>query len=93
GENFLETLQAKDIGEGGIGIIAPNQFKGCSIDKIVSVTVSLPTPVKKSFMADARIRHISGNSFGITFMGLSLNALNLLQRYVSSKKDCRGTKF
>jgi clan AA aspartic protease (TIGR02281 family) len=85
GENFLENVNASDISETGIGIVVPHRFKGCEIDNEVSVVISIPYPVRKSFLVRGNIRHVSDNRFGITFIDLSKPDRKLIRKYIEQR--------
>ncbi|MCF6148406.1 MAG: PilZ domain-containing protein [Candidatus Kuenenia sp.] len=85
GENFLDVLYALDISENGISISVPYAFEGCRIDKGVQIVVELPSPVKKYFTANGRIRRISGSTFGVEFVGLKEKDSHVIKEYISSQ--------
>ncbi len=85
GENFLEIVYAKDISSHGACVVIPNEFKGCKINKEVSVVISLPAPVNRSVLASGKIRHITGKSFGISFFKLSRKDKSRVKQYVTHR--------
>ncbi len=70
GENFLDIVYATDISIGGACIAVPHRFEGCRLDKLVSLVINLPEPVSTTFTALGSIRHLSGRSFGVRFVGM-----------------------
>ena len=83
GENFIEMIRANDISIGGIGLIVPHEFKGCKIDRMVYLVITLPFPVNKSFKTKGIIRHVIGKRFGVKFVGIQDSAYRLIRKYVS----------
>lgn len=85
GEDFIEVLRAQDLGEGGIRIRVPHQFKGCHIDSRVSVVISLPAPVACTLRLDGRIRHAVADTFGVHFLEVDPPSRAALRRYVAAR--------
>lgn len=83
GENFLDIVRAIDISERGLGIRVPHEFKGCHIDKLVSLIVELPHPIHQHFTAQGKIRHKTDKVFGVTFIGLHGAERKKLQQYIA----------
>jgi len=83
GENFFDILTAKDISIGGLGIVAPHEFKGCRIDRLVSLVITLPYPIKKSFMAKGTIKHVVDERFGVMFVEIDKKSRDRVREYVS----------
>jgi hypothetical protein len=70
GENFIDVLRAKDIGEGGLSVHVPYQFAGCIINREIELVITLPGA--RSFKAGGMIRHNGQKQelyFGISFTG------------------------
>ncbi len=85
GENFMDILFANDICESGVGIFVPHEFRGCSLEKAVSLVVALPLPVKGYVTLPGKICHISDKIFGVTFEGPPRKERRLIQDYISCK--------
>ncbi|KPA15213.1 Type IV pilus assembly PilZ domain protein [Candidatus Magnetomorum sp. HK-1] len=85
GVNFLKIIYASDISEGGIGIKVPEKFKGCEINKNVSLVITLPKPFKKSFLVTGRIIHVVNEKFGVEFLDLSKENRNILKKYINKR--------
>jgi len=87
GEDFIDVLSAVDISEGGLGLKVKHRFEGCNLDDLVSMIVQLPAPVSRHFSVMGRIMHISNDSFGVSFVGLSDASRNLVRSYIKSRLD------
>jgi hypothetical protein len=87
GENFVEILTAKDISVGGLSISVPHMFQGCDINTPVSVIVTLPAPVNKTFQVGGMIKHISNSLYGIEFTGLEDCWRKEIKKYISSRRS------
>jgi len=85
GEDFIEVLRAVDVSMGGMGIDVAHRFKGCRINRSVSVIVTLPTSGGRGFQVDGRIRHVKDRRFGIQFVGLADADHKQLKRYIASR--------
>ncbi|MCU0661234.1 MAG: PilZ domain-containing protein [Myxococcota bacterium] len=85
GDNFLETLEAADISEGGLSIIVKSRFEDCRIDKSVTVVVRIPSPVRHEFAVTARIRHVVGERFGVQFLDLKEASRLKIDAYISHR--------
>ena len=82
GSNFIDILKAGDISLGGVKISVAHGFKGCEIDKQVQLAIKLPTPINKSFSATGKIKHISGDSFGVNFLSMHNHGQQMLRKYI-----------
>lgn len=82
GENFLDIVYATDVSVAGACIAVPHRFEGCRLDKLVSLVVNLPEPVSASFTTLGSIRHLSGRSFGVRFVGMEKKEESLVRDYV-----------
>jgi len=84
GPDFLDIVQARDVGLGGIGVWVSHGFAGCDTSDSVDLIVSLPS--QKPFLTRGRIRHQSyesgGNFFGVSFIDLAPAHRRLLQDYI-----------
>lgn len=83
GENFIDVLKAKDIGEGGLSVYVPYQFEGCIIDREIELVVTLPG--SRSFKTRGMIRHKGekqGFYFGIAFTQIDKDDLGALKNYI-----------
>ncbi len=85
GEDFIDVLRAVDISIGGMGVDVAHMFKGCRINKSVSVIVTLPTSDGRGFQVDGRIRHVKERRFGIQFVGLADANRKQLKEYIASR--------
>jgi len=85
GDNFLEIVDAADISEDGIGISTPSRLEGCRIDEIVSLVITLPHPVRHIFHGIGKVKHISGEKFGVFFIDVSRADLKAVRRYVGRR--------
>jgi len=83
GVNFIEMIKANDISLGGIGIVVPHEFQGCTIDRMVYLVVTLPKPLKKSFKTKGLIKHVIDKRFGVQFVGISETNQKLLRQYIT----------
>jgi len=92
GVNFLKIIHASDISEGGIGIRVPEKFKGCEINKNVSLVISLPKPYNKSFLVTGRIIHVVNEKFGVEFLDLSKENRDILKKYINKRLKDDPTK-
>jgi hypothetical protein len=82
GENFLDIIYAKDISERGIGFQVNHGFKGCEINQLVSMIVSLPHPTHYTLSVKAQIKYISEGHFGAIFHELSTKDRKSIQQYI-----------
>lgn len=94
GTNFIDILKAVNISLGGLKVSVAHGFKGCEIDKQVQLAIKLPDPINKSFSATGKIKHISGDAFGVNFISMHKHAKQMLRKYIlfhqknnSSKKS------
>jgi hypothetical protein len=88
GENFIDILKAKDIGEGGLSVYVPYQFFGCKIDREIELVVTLPDT--RSFKTMGMIRHKGqkqGFYFGIAFIHIEGEDLETLKSYIKMRAD------
>lgn len=86
GTNFIDILRAGNISLGGINISVVHGFKGCDIDKQVNLAIKLPKPINKSFSATGKIKHISGDSFGVNFHSMNKHGQKMLRQYILYKQ-------
>jgi hypothetical protein len=88
GENFIDTLKAKDIGQGGLSVFVPHQFDGCVINREIELVVTLPNT--RSFKTKGMIRHrgeSQGFYFGVSFTHIERNDFETLKNYVKMRAD------
>ncbi|MCB1167537.1 MAG: PilZ domain-containing protein [Leptospiraceae bacterium] len=87
GTDFIDILQAEDISEGGVRIIVPHAFQGCTIDAEIDLIITLPAA--KSFKASGRIKHIRADdtAFGVEFTDLPDHWRTELQSYVLQRLE------
>ena len=90
GADFIDVLCALDISEGGLGIRVAHCFRQCRIDERVPMIVTLPKPVDASISVSGRIRHLSGERFGVQFVDLAPRDRRLIQRYVKFRLRIPG---
>lgn len=85
GQGFLDIVNARDIGLGGVGVWIPHGFTGC--DTSVPVELVLTLPSHKSFLVRGRIRHRTADDaqnefFGIEFTNLTQKHRRVLSDYL-----------
>ena len=88
GENFIDVLRAKDIGEGGLSVHVPYQFAGCIINREIELVITLPGT--RSFKAGGMIRHNGQKQdlyFGISFTYIKPEDLEKLKGYIQMRID------
>jgi len=88
GENFIDVLRAKDIGEGGLSVYVPYQFEGCRIDREIDLVITLPDT--RSFKVSGVIRHKGekqGYYFGIAFTKIEKEDFESLKRYIDMRAE------
>jgi len=88
GENFIDILNAKDIGPGGLSVFVPYQFEGCIINREIDIVVTLPNT--RSFKTRGMIRHKGQRQdfyFGISFTHVEKDDLETLNSYVKIRAD------
>jgi len=88
GENFIDVLKVKDIGEGGLSVYVPYQFDGCRIDREIDLVVTLPDA--RSFKTGGVIRHKGerqGFYFGIAFTHIGREDMEKLKSYIKMSAD------
>lgn len=84
GPDFLEVLEAYNIGEGGVGIEVPYGFDNCAINEPVSVILQFPEPIGGYLSTKGIISHVSGAEFGVSFVDLSTQDRHRLRRYLQT---------
>ncbi|MFL0797756.1 MAG: PilZ domain-containing protein [Cellvibrionaceae bacterium] len=91
GGNFIEILTATDISEGGLGIQVKHGFQGCSINDSVSFVIELPISSEDSkgkntlVRLHGKIRHVTGDRFGVSFSPVSDSNRKAIKGYVASR--------
>lgn len=87
GRNFIDVLYAKDISEGGIGIIVEHDFKGYDIGGLIDIIITLPK--KKPFKIKGRIIHknIDNHFFGVEFIDISDTNREMIREYVQKRLE------
>jgi len=82
GGSFRDTLRARDVSVGGIGVRVPHEFAGCDLQDAVDLIVKLPG--RRPFKARGVIRHITTQAalFGIEFTTISDEARATVVAYV-----------
>ena len=86
GEDFIDILTATDISEGGIGITVAHGFKGCTINKHVSFVIELPsTPKNTLIQVQGKIKHVSGERFGVSFFNISELTKDKIKNYLAER--------
>lgn len=86
GGNFIEILRATDISEGGVGIKVEHGFKGCAINNNVAFVIELPNKSKNVLISlQGKIRHLSGDRFGVSFSLIPESAKQAIRNYVASQ--------
>ncbi|GIX41970.1 MAG: hypothetical protein KatS3mg129_1703 [Leptospiraceae bacterium] len=88
GSNFIDILNAKDISEGGVGIIVDHDFEGCDIGGLIDIIITLPK--KKTFKVKGRIihKHITDSHFfGVEFINISEEARSMIKEYVQKRLE------
>ncbi len=86
GDNFIDVLKAKDIGEGGLSVYVPYQFKGCIIDREIEIVITLPD--RSSFKTTGLIKHKGekqGFYFGIAFTHVNDKDIRTLKQYIETR--------
>ncbi len=84
GANFIDILNVVDIGEGGVGVRVPHGFSGCDLNQPISFVLTLPQPKPIYLQGYGRIKHISGDRFGIAFNSLPERVVDQIREYVST---------
>lgn len=85
GQNFVDVLPVHDISEGGLSVNVPHGFEGCSLDQPVELVVNLPDPIISSFTATGKIKHISQTNFGVVFLAVNQQHIQMTRRYVNHR--------
>ena len=86
GDHFVDIFDATDISESGLGLKAPQGFRGCDLNKQVSFIIELPSRPKNIFLqARGKIIHIYGSRFGISFDDLSDITRAQIKRYIAGR--------
>lgn len=83
GANFIDILHAIDISEGGLGVRVGHGFNGCDLDDRVSFVIEIPAPKHALLHCSGRIKHISGNHFGVVFDPLPMRASSCIREYIA----------
>jgi len=82
GDDFIDILFAKDISLGGLAVNVSHGFKGCAIDGLMHLIVSLPEPKPSLLNIKGRILYLSDCVFGIQFIDLGEQEELSLKRYI-----------
>jgi len=85
GADFLDVFDAMDISRGGLGSSVGHSFDDCRTERIVDCLVQLPLPIRRSFRAQGKMRHIEGGRFGIEFINLNEKNQQLIDSYVDQQ--------
>ena len=86
GDHFVDIFDAIDISETGLGLKAPQGFRGCDLNKPVTFIIELPSRPKNIFLqARGKIIHIYGSRFGISFHDLSDITRAQIKRYIARR--------
>jgi hypothetical protein len=83
GSNFIDVVVAQDISVGGLRLLIQHRFEGCEIDKIVDLTIKLPRPIARTIKASGKIRHLTGNTFGVSFLDMTRQDQQILESYTA----------
>jgi hypothetical protein len=83
GSNFIDILQALDISQGGVGVRVNHGFNGCDLEGAVSFVIEIPVPKHALLRGSGRIKHISGNRFGIIFDTLPDSVVSQIREYIA----------
>jgi len=90
GEDFIDTIQAVDISESGIGILVPHRFNGCHVDQPATFVIHLPQPINKFFRVEGLIRHVRNNTFGVHFTNMNAKSRALVREYIGMRLKQQG---
>lgn len=87
---FLDVLYAKDISQGGVGVLVPHNFKGCRIHNIVELIITLPNT--EPFKARGKIKHHrkdigEGGFFGVEFTQIEAGHVEEIISYLNSIEE------
>ena len=88
GSNFIDVLYAKDISEGGIGIIVEHDFKDYDIGGLIDIIITLPK--KKTFKVKGRIIHkniVNNHFFGVEFVDISEQNREMIREYLKKRLE------
>ena len=83
GVDFIDVFKVVDISQGGLAVQVPHGFNGCNIDQLVSFVLDLPEPDHKLIHGTGKIRRISGNIFGMSYVTLSSNVTGHIRNYIA----------
>jgi len=73
GPGFLDVVEARDIGLGGVGVWIPHGFRGCDLSAPVELVLTLPS--YKSFLVRGTIKHRTAASAESEFFGVEFDRL------------------
>ncbi len=87
GSNFIDVLYAKDISEGGIGIIVEHDFKDYDIGGLIDIIRTLP--MKKPFKVKGRIIHknIDNHFLGVEFIDITDTNREMIREYFQKRLE------
>lgn len=83
GANFIDILNVVDISEGGVGVRVPHGFSGCILNQPISFVLTIPQPKHVLLQGYGRIKHISGDRFGISFSNMSYEVTTQIREYIA----------
>jgi hypothetical protein len=83
GANFIDILYAVDISEGGLGVRVNHRFTGCDLGESISFIIDIPLPRHVLLHGAGKIRHISGDHFGIVFNPLPPQLRAHIRNYIA----------
>jgi CheY-like chemotaxis protein len=83
GETFLEILKVQNMSITGLAITAPHGLDGNSINKDISIIVSIPK--ERPFKAKGTIKHVGGDSFGVEFKEVKPEDIDIIKSYIKRR--------
>lgn len=83
GANFIDVLHAIDISQGGLGMQVSHGFNGCDLEDRVSFVIDIPLPRHALVHCSGRIKHVSGNRFGVRFDPLPESVSAHIRAYIA----------
>lgn len=79
---FINVLNVVDLSQGGFAVNVPRSCVGCNLEQLVSFTLDLPKPRRTLLHGLGKVKHISGDTYGIAFMTISHEVEEHLREYI-----------
>jgi c-di-GMP-binding flagellar brake protein YcgR len=88
GGGFIESVKARDISAGGVGLVVPHNLDGCNLESELELIISLPS--ERFFRVTGRVQFndmkgSGGGYLGIQFVKISPADTARISKYVEGR--------